>query len=510
MKRLIYIFFAVLLIMNSGCKREHLDINQNPNAATTGSVTPQLILPRIQLAAASEMAVNYDWTARWMGYWARSGTYGPSQEEESYNISTTFEQGRWNAWYDLLFDAHTMEQKAAALGADYDFYRGIAKVYKSVGFMYLVDMYGNVPYTKAFDLANNLTPTYDNGQEIYADLLKQLDEAVTFFKGPADEQILKLSSSDVMFGGNATMWLKLANTQRLKLLLRQSQVPGFNPAPEIAKITAEGFLMSGESAEVQPGFQTASTNPSTITQQNPYFENYKTLYTNIIADNYNRANNYILGLFRTNNDPRYTRVFSPVPTACANCNPPVTAGSYFGFDYGQINTDPNQPKAANSSDVAGPGLVSSAQDPIWFFTSVESMFLQAEAIARGWLPGDAKMAYENAVRESFLWLGLSNAQATTYINSAEAIVDWNAATNKINLIVTQKYLSLIGINNFEAWVDYRRLGVPNVPKSLAPSASGNVIPLRLRYPQTEYNYNAANVATQGNPDPKTTGVFWDK
>lgn len=509
MKKVVYVFILSLLIAGVGCKKGYLDINVNPNEPTAESITPQLLLPRIQQAAAARVAVNYDWTARWMGYWARSGTYGPSQEEESYNISTTFQQGQWTGWYDILFDVHTMEQKAAALGPEYNFYRGIANVYKAIGFMYLVDMYNNVPYSTAFDLENQLTPSYDKGQDIYNDLLVRLDSALKYFNQDADDKLLNLSTTDIMFGGNKTMWLKLTNTQMLKLLIRQSQVPGFDPAPHIAKITGEGFLASGQTAQVQPGYIAGATNASKISQQNPYWEAYKTTYINTEADQYNRANNYILNLFVSNNDPRYTRVFSPVPSGCSSCSPPVTAGSYFGYNYGEINTNPDQPKAANSSNVAGPGLAKSATQAQWFFTSVESLFLQAEAIARGWLPGNAQTAYENAVRESFIWLGLSTTQANTYLSSGQPIVDWVTATNKVNLIVTQKYLALIGLNNFEAWVDYRRLGIPAVPKSLSPSAGPN-IPLRLRYPQSEYNYNAANVAAENNPDPFTSGVFWDK
>lgn len=516
MKKLLYILFAGLIAVAVSCKKGFLDINQNPNAPTENSITPQLLLPRVQQAVAEKVAVDYEFAARWMGYWARSGTYGPSQEEESYNISSTFQQAQWSSWYDILFDNNVMEQKAAALGTDYNMYRGIGKIYKTIGFMYLVDLYNNVPYSKAFDLKGNITPAYDKGEDIYKDLFVQLDSAVKYIKDANDA--LDLSKTDIVFGGSKTMWLKLANTQRLKLVLRQSQVPGFNPATELAKITSEGFLGEGETAYAQPGYQATTANPSSVSQQNPYWETYKTLYTGQEADQYNRANNYILNLFKNNGDPRYTRVFSAVPTGCS-CNPTVTAGSYFGFNYGEVNSDPNQPKAANSSNVAGPALAKSATQPQWFFTSVESLFLQAEAAQRAatnanWtipnvtLP-DPKTAYENAVRESFAWLGLTTVQANNYLTSGNAIVDWASASNKLNLIITQKYLALIGLNNFEAWIDYRRLGIPAVPKSLAPSVGPN-IPLRLRYPQAEINYNSANVAAQGNPDVFTQGVFWDK
>ncbi|RZL18825.1 MAG: SusD/RagB family nutrient-binding outer membrane lipoprotein [Pedobacter sp.] len=498
MKKFLYFILPILLLTAGGCKKEFLDINENPNSPTDASITPELILPRALVGTGARMATSYSNYAGWMGYWARSGTYGPSTEEESYNITTTFEADEWSGWYDILFDYHTMEKKAQESGQT--FYQGIAKIMKTIGFMYLVDQYNNVPYFKAFDLAGNIQPAYDKGEAIYADLLVQLSAAKDLIKNADVDVNANLAVADIMFQGDKTKWIKFANTQHLKLLLRQSQVPNFNPAAEIAKInaTGAGYIGSGESANIQPGYAVDNG------KQNPYWNTYKRTYTGAVADQYWRANNHILGLYRNNNDIRYQYVFSAAQT-------PLNGNTYYGFNYGEVipNSDPY--KAANSSDVAGPGLAKSATQPQWILTSVEALFLRAEAIQRGWIAGDAKTAYEAAVRESFIWLGVTNATATanTYLNSGQPIVDWATAANKLTLIITQKYLAMIGINNFEAWVDYRRLGVPSVPKSRSPSVAAN-IPVRLRYPQDEYNYNAGNVASESNPDPLTSPVFWDK
>ena len=127
------------------------------------------------------------------------------------------------------------------------------------------------------------------------------------------------------------------------------------------------------------------------------------------------------------------------------------------------------------------------------------------------MPGTAQTSYRAAVSESFAWLGVTNAStvATTYLNN-QSIASWSGATNKIQLIVFQKYLALAGVNNFEAWVDYRRLGVPaDVPISLNTGRNGRLIPLRLIYPQNEYSYNAVNVNAEGIIDPQTSRIFWD-
>jgi hypothetical protein len=311
---------------------------------------------------------------------------------------------------------------------------------------------------------------------------------------------VNLPKADVMFHGDATEWIKLANTQRLKLLLRQSQISGINHATELAKTTTEGFIGSGETASVNPGYSSAEY------KQNPFWNVYEKLFTGDNANNFDRANNYVLKQYKDNDDIRYQYFFD------AAVKPKDANVPYVGFNFGEI--DANAPQANESSNVAGPGLAKSASQAQWLFTSVESLFLQAEATQRGWLSGDAKTAYENAVKESFKWLGVTNAAtaANEYLASGHEIVDWDAATtptDKIKLIVMQKYLALTGVNNFEAWADYRRVGVPEVPKSLAPSVASN-IPLRLRYPQREYNLNAPSVEAQGNPDPLTSPVFWDK
>ena len=522
MKKIIYIL-GLLLIVTAGCKKSFFDINTNPNAPTEESITSQLILPRALQATASRMATSYDYAAHWMGYWARSGSYGPSAEQESYNLTTSFQADEFGSstsstgWYDILTDVNLMETKSVAAGEP--FYTATAKVIKSIGFMYLVDQYNNVPYSQAFDFQNHILPGYDKGADIYADLLVQLDAAAKLLAtAPVTAE---MKTADIMFKGNTTMWRKLINTQRLKLLIHQSQViSAATVAAEIAKINADGsgYLGTTETASVNPGYVVAAN------KQNPYWATYKLTELGAVVDNYNRANNYILDKFMDNNDIRYKYVFSAAVT-------PLSGNTYYGYNFGE--EIPNDaPKAINSSDVAGPGLAKSATQNQWVFTSVESLFIQAEAVQRGWISGAPETAYYNAVKESFVWLGVTQDSldtqgkfvkvltakevAVNYLVKDRApeiltsIVDWNKSTNKIGLIDMQKYLALIGINNFEAYVDYRRLGIPaDLPLSLYSGRGSNKIPLRILYPQDEYNYNAVNVGAEGVINAQTSRIFWD-
>jgi len=498
MKKIIYPFLMLTLIMASACKKDFFDINKNPNAPTEDKITPQLILPRALHATAARMATSYDYSAQWIGYWSRSGTYGPSAEQESYAITTSYQSDEWSGWYGILFDAQIMEKKADE--SKQTFYSGVAKVIKSIGYMYLVDQYNNVPYSQAFKISENIQPTYDKGADIYKDLLLQLDAAAKIFAAVDKTADPSIASADIVFGGDLLKWRKLVNSQRLKLLLRQSEIYGATPpAAEIAKITADGsgFLMSGETAKVQPGYQ------EVVDKDNPFYSEYKVSAAGAL-DDYNRANNYVLNKLRGNNDIRFQYYFSQAKT-------PIGTALYYGYNFGE-NVPNSAPKAANSSDVAGPGLAKSITQPQWMFTSVESMFLQAEAISRGWIPGNGKSAFEAAITESFVWLGVTEANAaSTYLTQDNALVNYGAAADKPKLVVMQKYLALVGVNNFEAWTDYRRLGVPmDLPLSMSTARGTNVIPSRLLYPQDEYNFNAENVAKEGTISAQTSKVFWDK
>jgi hypothetical protein len=500
MKKYSFLLMFLLLAVFTSCnKNEFLDINTNPNSPTEGSITPNLILPQALHTTASYAGAGYASAARWMGYWARGGDYGPSTEEESYRITTSFGAVTWANWYNNLNDYNVMEKKANASGQK--FYEGIAKAMKTFGFMYLVDSYNNVPYSQAFDLSGHVTPAYDKGEDIYLDLFAQLDAAIVLINA-ADGSDAEIETADIMFGGDPVMWKKLINTQRLRLVLRLSQTSVVNPSAELAKVTSDGYLGAGETASVNPGYS-KSVNSLKTSQQSPFWDNYKADVSGVANDRYNRANNFVLALLEGNNDIRYKYYFDKAVS-------PLGGVEYFGWNYGEVVPN-NGPNSNNGSGVAGPGLALAPSQNQWLLTSVESMFMQAEATQRGWISGDAKAAYETAIKESFIWLGIPNAtqEAEDYLSAAAPISNWDGSTDKIELIIYQKYLGLVGVANYEAWADYRRTGFPDVPLSLAPSVASN-IPLRYRYPQDEYNYNGANVAAENDPNPLTSPIFWDK
>lgn len=504
MKKFIILFSVVAGFTMTGCKKGFLDINQNPNEAVESNITPNLILPNALNRTAGRIANQFGWLNHYIGYWAPSGSFSSNTQETTYNLTTGFQTGQWSGVYDNLFDYDFMQKKAVE--ANQTFYVGIAKIMKSLLFQRLVDMYGNVPYTQAFDQVAHIRPAYDQASAIYADLLVQITDGINLIKAADVNANPKIATADIMFGGSKTLWAKFGNTLKLRILMHQSQMSGFNPAAAITTITTEGsgFLGTGQSADVNPGY--TADKPADF--WSAYLYNTVGTYSNT----FERAQNFVLNEYKNLGDPRLGYFFKPVRSTA------FTAGTYRGVDYGlPPNTGNSEDRLSDIGGASSPtgaavGLGKAFNMRSWILTSMESMFLQAEAIQRGWLSGNAQTAYQDAVRESFRWLNVTSADAAYagYMssNSTNAKVDWATATNKITLIQYQKYYALCGIEPLEAWSDKRRLNVIPVPISVAPGTTATSLPVRLMYPQAEYDYNTDNVNAQGTISPFTTKIFW--
>jgi hypothetical protein len=485
------IILMVFLLAFFSCRKQLLDINVDPNNPTTASASPDLVLP----AALANTAAQYSnptadsrfaFAGLWLGHISYSGNYAIATENISYAITNNFGAAAFANLYDNIEDYDFVEKKGAEIGNS--FYRAIGILMKAYNFQTLVDLYGNVPYTEALQGTVTSKPKYDDGKAIYDDLAIKMDTAIALFKTSVTGSI----SGDVLFGGNATKWLKFANTVKLRLLIRQTQRPerAAYIASEAAKIASGPFL--DVDALVNPGYLNSAG------KANPFWgSNINTSGT--YTQDFYRAGQYAITFFQGHNDPRIGRYFKTAATPGGTYQ-----GNYFG-DQGIPNSRTSE---------FGPGVLQAFSQGASIMLAAESYFLQAEAIARGILPGGdaaAKTAYQQGVKESFRYLGLTAAQATTYYSQAgDKQVNWDATTTlaeKIALIIRQKWAALALINELEPWNDYRRLGLPaDVPLSTSPLSTGKM-PTRLLYPQREYEVNADNVLAQGTVTP-TTKVWW--
>ncbi len=516
---MITLVLASIFIANQSCKKSYFDINRDPVNATDSTVSYDVILPSALASTGSMVANQWAFLQNWMGYWARSGSYSANSVEETYNITTSFGNGIWNSIYDNSYDYLVAQNKAKAAGAG--FYEGIARIMRAHNYAILVDVYNNVPYTEAGKGGANIAPIYDNGISVYKDLFKQIDTGIALIKAATTVGVNKdIATNDVMFKGDKTLWAKFGNTLKLRMIMHMFKVPAaeFDRATELTKIATEGsgYLGAGQNASVNPGYR--QDKPS------PFYNTFiKDAAGNATANNrYYAANAWGLEYYKWDGDPRSTKFYAPAGG---------TGTTYTGVAYG---LPPSTANAYTSLSLIGNGLGKNYDQAAWVLTGTESLFLQAEAIQRGFIAGNAQATLSAAITESFVWLGLTSAQASTYIanNGTYADVDITAATtptsptatasgDKNYTIVNQKMFALNGISPFEVWTDWRRTdiayaGAPSGGYVAGPVLSvspglqpGTKIPTRLFYPQSEYNFNSASVAAQGTITAQTK-VFWDR
>lgn len=540
---------ASLTTAATGCK-DFLDINANPNTAT--SVTPDALLANALVTTAANYTGgvaagnNYNTYSSFVaGFWGKSGTVSGFSSERTYTYSSTYYQSLWNNTYDNLNDYNIIQQQGATT---YPNHAAIARIMKVYNYLLLVDQYGDIPYTNALQGLGNTIPSYDKAADIYKDLIVQLKGAISDINAvPATAPVV--GNEDVVFNGGAAgmvRWKRFANSLRLRILLRESSTndAALNTyvATEMAALqtAADGFITTD--VVVQPTY-TANTN-----QQNPFYDRYGFAAGATRAQSeysYILPTNYIIRQYQANSDQRITQLYR-VGQRNIPGTTTATAG-YTGTDLGEATPpqfDPTDGATVGSRFLQGGTFLRSATAPTVLMLLSEHLFSKAEAESRNLITnGDARQDYLDGIKSSFITTyrdgntvpatlaasasASGSSQYTAYIsaNTTNGLVDWDSSTttvpegtaatttplvtpravSKTDKILYQKYLAENTIASTEAWDDYRRTAQPKFKISLQASTAGR-LPTRLLYPQTEVSTNNPNIPVGVT---QYTKIFWD-
>ena len=485
MKILNKILIALFVVgFTTSCSDDFFDVDATQNSAT--SATPNLSLPVAQKYTVDILQGDYNSMNTlgnlWSYTWAAGGDFVYFTDETAYLITSSFRTGIYQTAYIRPLRNYDVIEKNTDV--KYSNYVAIAKIMKAFHFQYLVDAYGNVPYSEALQGGANTTPAFDDANAIYDDLIVQLTAAQDMITNADPTALIPTATSDIMLQGNMAKWSKFANTIKLRILLRQSEKAGLVAQADFdaAVDNGIGFLGAGENVFANPGYINDAN------KQNPFYGAFgKTVAGDPAANaNATRATDYAIGKLAT--DPRRPFIYKNVGTTT----------NYVGIPQNSVG---GAVSAALSG--IGPGVLKGPSQDGVIMLAAESLLLQAEAASKGYIVGDAEALYNAGVQASFTYLGAGSA--TAYL------VDYpfpgNAAFD-LEAIIYQKWVALNGINGFESWIEYRRTGFPaDLPVAPSQTAS-TVIPVRLLYPSSEYSANPDNVPTQTSTEAFTSKVFW--
>ena len=232
MKNILYkITFVCMagLLGLSSCTKEFEEINTDPNAFSS-------VRPENQMAGV--MKSTLDLVGGWMNdhmfmeYALYYGGMGGQFERYYYHEGGVIDL--WENFYvDLLKNLEVIIDKYGE-NPEYANRIHMTKIWKSHVYSVMVSTFGGVPMSQANGDATEVP--YDTEEQIYSSILDMLKEAAEGIDPGGDKW-----GQDPLFDGDNTLWIKFANTLRLKIALRIST--GF---PSLAE-THVREVMSNES-----------------------------------------------------------------------------------------------------------------------------------------------------------------------------------------------------------------------------------------------------------------------
>lgn len=478
------IISLLILVVISSCD-DYLDVNTDPNNPT--EVTPELILP-----------VGLNYTARWiqtdrsvshlgnmiMYNWSESAGFSWYNDEFQYLAnSPTFYDNIFNLAYT---DAMKQYEALRNLGDEYVAYQAIGTIMQCYTYQILVDFYGDIPFDEALLRGDNATPTYTDAEEVYDGLIQRLTDAISMLNS-AQENVTSIvpAEDDIIYNGDLDEWKRLANTIKLRILTRASDVkPNAFISDELTVIANEGSGYLSSDLVINPGYLNEAN------KQNPFYEDFGADETGAptLSGDATCATDYIITLLTDTNDPRIDWIYEEPATGHLGVTQGIT-----------VDVSTHGPDLVSN---IGPGLLQASDQGALVMTLAEVNFNLAELALKGF-GGDPESYYNAGVQASFNTLGVGNA--ATYLGQSLENVNYAFSSDKLEAIITQKWLATNGITAEQSWFDWVRTGFPaNLPVS---SEVPNLVrPVRLSYPASELGTNSNNVPDQ--PNVFTTPVFW--
>lgn len=447
-------FALVFVLVLSSCdKWIDTDINIDPDSPA--DVPMNLMLPAIQQSMGFTMVGNdiARVTNMWMQYF--DGTDRQSYTQSKYQLLPTDVNNVWTSVYTEVFmNAKVLIDKAENTeGKESPHYAGITQVLVAYSLANCTDLFGDMPFSEAFQGNENvLTPAFDTQETLYTTINTYLDNAITNLSSATNAVDI---SGDVVYGGDIVKWKKAAYALKARAALNLSAVNGNAAYTAALAAAANGFTSNADDFQV----------PWEQDNKNP-------LYQFMSERGDIRMGATFVDMLKVNDDPRLGFFVAKDGD-----------GEYTGSVIGSQNS--------NASELGD--FIAALDAPTVMISYAELMFIKAEALFK--TGGDAQTAFEAAVAASVL-------KVTGDANTEWLDANINGVPVTLELIMTQKYFAGCGTNT--AYADYRRIGLPAIP--IHPQALIPAIPTRFPYAQDEITYNGANVPSVIISDK----LWWDQ
>lgn len=505
MKKTAYILLIISLLFNASCVKDLTELNKDPNNST--EVEPNLLfkysIKRGMGGYLTASHLEYTGLQQWVMYLATRGGVEPGNEYPS----PAGGDGFWNESYiDAMNNAQVVIRIAEG-DAEMANMKAAAIIWKTYQMHRITDLWGNVPYSDALQGNPDLVlyPKYDLQENIYAQMLNDLELAVGLFDESKD---FFTAEDDLLLAGDINAWIRFANSLRLRLAIRISKVN-----PEWARTVLDEIKdlpMINSNGDIV-GFQFNSV------YNKPLFEAGSIRYGE--GAQYINPSKFLADVLVENNDPRTPFILNK--TVLSETFPFIDEYrgvpnllAYNSEEWEKYNLD-----AALGDPLGQWGDVSRMSDwylnndrPMPLFTYSEVCYLKAEAALLGFIPGSEQELFAAGIKAHMDYM---NEYVGDYPPISDFIIDnFINSLGEVTLekVITQKWLLFVYENVFEAYADYRRTGFPQLLDYDGEVIDEESFPKRLRYPYSEYTLNRDNylnaIEIQG-PDTDQTKIWWN-
>jgi len=407
-----------------------------------------------------------------------AGGFGQMYNAETRNgepKNQTTNNNTWNSIYQTMYNLKLIINKCTT-GEEKGNYAtlGTAQVLYAYNLALLTDMFGDVPFTEAFQPGVIFTPKLDRQEDLYKIVFATLEDAIVNLEKTSDYE--NLGSQDLIYGGDNSLWIKAANGLLARYTLRLSF-----KNPNYAKVldyVSKSFTSNDEE------FKMKNSNIP-----NPYYQFYvarkylfasKSLHDKLVAKNDPRADGYFKKIAKTPNaTPTYEFYANGV-------SPQSQAYSY--------------------------SALQNVNNPIFMLSYHELLFIKAEAEARNSAAVTSTASLTAAVNAAF---NKDEAINFSTSNASNYVAGLNITTNAdlLKEIAVQKYIAFYENESAEAYNDYRRLlamygSAAAHPIQLANPKNATEFPLRLPYGDSDVSANSNVKAAFGDGNYVYTEKVW--
>lgn len=382
----------------------------------------------------------------------------------------------------------------------------------------IVDLWGDIPFSEAGrdNTSGSVTlARFDRASAVYDAILEGLKNAALYFSSTQLPTTAHASftKQDILLNGQFDKWQRYANSIRLRLLMRLSFVNEDKAKTDVLNIINNPSLYP-----LVDGATNYSPSITDILLQ-PLVSYADDLH-NALAEvfNYSAPDHLLNTVMKPCNDPRIPVLFDKYGRTEGDQFIPNT--DYIGLPV-LYNAEQQQVNLGRYAILDSATFLFNSKLPGIVITASEVNFLKAEAWER-WGGGDAKAAYETAVRQSIVFYYYLNSlnntirmplaqpgttDIDTFLNS-DPMKYTGAIDEKLVKIWIQKWVHFGFLQSVQCWAEYRRTKYPVLQFYPSTLPGYEWPPSRLVYPSSETSYNT-NYASVKDKDVRTGKVFWD-